>query len=205
MLASLVVEETQKLASKPVTLFFYCKHNNSGHNTFIALARSFIAQILRHDEDLLAYFYQKYCDSLEPVLTSPALVEELLVHAFKNCKTAYIIIDGLDECPRMERKNIASWFRKLVEDLPQDEADRYRCLFISQDDGVARKDFSGIASIKITTDDNKGDIDEYCRVEANNLKNEFRLSDERGVAIASTVADSVGGPFDLFCVHVDIS
>ncbi|KAF2807330.1 putative zinc finger protein [Mytilinidion resinicola] len=197
VLASLVVEETQKLASKPVTLFFYCKHNKPSQDNFIALARTLLAQLLQQDKGLLLYLYQKCCDSVEPVLTSPSLVEELLVHAFANCKAAYIIVDGLDECSRAERKIIAQWFRKLVEDLPSSEPDRLRCLFVSQDDSAARKDFSGLASIKITTDDNKGDIEEYCRVEANNLKDLFKLSDERERTIASNVASSVKGMFLL--------
>ncbi|KAF2492653.1 hypothetical protein BU16DRAFT_551492 [Lophium mytilinum] len=185
ILASLVVEETQKLASKPAILFFYCKHNRPNQDNFIALSR------------LLLYLYQKCCDSVEPVLTSPSVVEELLVHAFANCKGAYIIIDGLDECPRVERKIIADWFKKLVEDLLPNEADRLRCLFVSQDDSAARKDFPGLASIKISIDDNKGDIEEYCRVQSNNLKDLFKLSDERSRDIASTVVSSVKGMFLL--------
>lgn len=177
----------------PTVLFFYCKHNDPDRNNFLALARSLLAQLLKQDIGLLLYFYQKCCSSGEAVLTSPTLVEELLHLAFRNCKSAYIVLDGLDECAREERKKITQWFRKLVEDLPASEPERLRCLFISQDDGVSRKDFSGLASIKIRTEDNKHDIDEYCRVEANKLKETFPLSDEKASTIASTVANSVKG------------
>jgi hypothetical protein len=191
----------QKLATKPATLFFYCKYNNPDQDNFVAIARNLLAQLLRQDKGLLLYFYQKCCDSAEPVLTSPTVVEELLVHAFANCKAAYIVLDGVDECPRDQRKIISQWFKKLVEDLAPSEPERLRCLFVSQDDGVARKDFAGLASIKITTDDNKGDIDEYCQVEANKLKATFKLSDERASTIASTVASSVGGSLFTFYIH----
>jgi hypothetical protein len=96
----------------------------------------------------LLYFYKKCYSSTETELTSPYLIEELLNFAFKKCKSAYIVLDGLDECAREERKKITQWFRKLVEDLPTSEPERLRCLFVSRDDGVARKDFSGIVSIK---------------------------------------------------------
>lgn len=206
ILASLVVEEARKLTPTPIVLFFYCRHS-SQRDSFLALARSLLAQLLRQDKGLLLYFYQMYCNSGEVVLTSQALVKELLLLAFRSCKYAYIILDGLDECAREERKIITQWFRKFVEDLPTSEPKGLRCLFISQDDGVARKDFSGLASIKIRTEDIKHDIDEYSRVEADKLKAKFQLSDEDASTIASTVANSAGGMFllakmiwvNLFC------
>ncbi|KAF2178004.1 putative zinc finger protein [Zopfia rhizophila CBS 207.26] len=197
ILASLVVEEVRKLKPLPTVLFFYCKHKKSERDNFLALARSLLAQLLKQDKGLLLYFYQKCCDSGEAALDSPALVDELLTFAFQNCKSAYIILDGLDECAREERKKIVQWFRRLVEDLPTSEPERFRCLFVSQDDGVARKDFSGLTSIKIRIEDNKHDIDEYCRVKAENLKGELKLTEEKVNTIASTVANSIEGMFLL--------
>lgn len=193
------MEEARKLTPTPAVLFFYCKHGNAERDNFLAIARSLLAQLLKHDKGLLFYFYQKCCDSGEAVLNSPAIVEELLVLAFKNCKNAYIILDGLDECPRNERKAIAQWFRELVEDLPSSDPDRLRCLFVSQDDGAARKDFAGLASIKIRTEDIKHDIDEFSRVEAGKVKEELGLSEEKTSTLARTVADSVGGISFIVC------
>jgi hypothetical protein len=187
------VEEARKLTPTPTVLFFYCKYNSPERDNFLALARSILAQLLKQDKCLLPYFYQKCCDSGDAVLTSRTLVEELLVLAFRNCKSAYIVLDGLDECAREERKAITQWFRKLVEELPTSQPERLRCLFISQDDGVSRKDLSGLLSIKIRPDDNKHDIDEYNRVEGSKVKEKFQLSDEKTSIIASTVAESVGG------------
>jgi len=192
------VEEAQKLTSNPVVLFFYCKHGNAERDNFLAVARSLLAQLLKQDKDLLFYFYKKCCDSGEAVLNSPALIEELLNLAFKNCQSAYIILDGLDECSREERKIIAQWFRKLVEDLSSSHPDRLRCLFVSQDDGAARKDFAGLASIKIRPEDNKQDIDEFSRIEAGKVKDELGLTDDRASILTRTVADSVGGMSGLF-------
>ena len=193
ILASLVIEEAQKLKPTPTVLFFYCKHKNSERDNFNAVARSLLAQLLKQDRDMLPYFYERCCESGEAVLDSRALIEELLKLAFDNCKSAYIILDGLDECARDERKEITQWFRKLVEDLPTSEPERLRCLFVSQDDGVARKDFSGLANIKIKSEDNKHDINLYSRIEADKLKLTFNLAEERAAGIASTVANSVEG------------
>jgi hypothetical protein len=107
ILASLVVDEVKKLPHSPTVLFFYCKHKNSEQDNFLALARSLLVQLLKQDKGLLPYFYEKCCDSGETILKSEALVEELMLFALKNCKSAYIIIDGIDECPREERKHVA--------------------------------------------------------------------------------------------------
>jgi serine/threonine protein kinase len=157
ILASLVVDEVKQLPHSPTVLFFYCKHKNSEQDNFIALARSLLVQLLSQNKGLLLYFYEKCCYSGETILKSEALMEELMLFAFKNCKSAYIIIDGIDECPREERKRVVRWFRKLVEDLPINEPERLRCLFISQDDGPARKDFSGLSSITIGLEDSTND------------------------------------------------
>jgi hypothetical protein len=174
-------------------LFFYCKHENPERDNFLTLARSLLAQLLRQDQGLLYYFYQKCCDNADAVLNSLSLIEELLTFAFQNCKNAYIILDGLDECPHNERKHIVQWFRTLVDNLPPSEADRYRCLFVSQDDGVARKDFAGLSSIKISVNDNRNDIDEYCKVQAEQLKSDLCLTEEKANSIAGIVANSAQG------------
>ncbi|KAI0192374.1 hypothetical protein EV127DRAFT_426763 [Xylaria flabelliformis] len=198
ILASLVVEEARRLNPAPTVLFFYCKHENTERDNFVALGRSLLAQFLKQDNGLLPSFYQKSCRSGEAVLTSPALIEELLALAFGNCKSAYIILDGLDECPRDQRKHITQWFRKLIEDLPKNEPEKVRCLFVSQDDGVARKDFAGFASIKIKPEDNKHDIEEYSRKEAKTLKENCPLlTDENASTIANAVAECAEGLFLL--------
>ncbi|KAM0210011.1 hypothetical protein ACHAQI_006123 [Fusarium lateritium] len=197
ILASLVVEEAQSLMPPVTVLIFYCKHDQPERNTFHALARSFLWQFLRQDKDLLAYLYRKCCDSGEALLTSRPLIEELLTFAFRSCERAYIIIDGLDECPRDERKAITQWFRKLVETLPTTEPDRLRCLFVSQDDGVARKDLDDLVSIKIVAADNKHDIKEYSLAEASKLASIFDLSREEMSGFAANVSDAAQGMFLL--------
>ncbi|KAI0157994.1 putative zinc finger protein [Hypoxylon sp. FL1284] len=198
VLASLVVQEAEKLEPAPVVLYFYCKHNNPERDNFVALGRSLLAQFLKHDTELLPNFYQEYCRSGETVLSSSKSVEELLTLAFGNCKSAYIILDGLDECPRKQREIIGRWFRELVENLSNDEPERLRCLFLSQDDGAARKDYKGLPSIKIRAEDSQTDIEEYCRIEAGKLVEcHSSLPTEKANWIARTVASSSEGLFLL--------
>lgn len=195
MLASLAVQKAKELKPAPTVLYFYCKHDNPERDNFVCLGRSLLAQLLRHDNGLLPTFYQESCRSVEAMLSSPNSIKELLTLAFGNCKSAYIILDGLDECPRQERQIITKFFRELVENLPNDEPERLRCLFISQYDGPARKDFDGLDHrIKIDMKDSQDDIKVYCRVEAGKLLDDCpSLPREKVYSIAETVANNVGG------------
>ncbi|KAK7598537.1 hypothetical protein V3481_000161 [Fusarium oxysporum f. sp. vasinfectum] len=198
ILTSLIVEEIQKLSTpRPRVLVFYCKQSSPEHNTFLALARSFILQLLNQDKSLLLYLHRKHCDSNEAILSSIPLVQEMLNFLFSSCKSAYIIIDGLDECEREERKVITQWFRHLVESLPENEPDRLRCLFVSQDDRIGVKDLQGLAKITIEPQDNKQDVLAYSRVQAEELRRKFEFSEEESSRIAVAVADSVKGIFLL--------
>lgn len=174
-------------------LFFYCKKDPPGQNTFVALARSFLLQFLQQDRGLLTYLYGEYCNSTETVLSSSPVIKKMLESAFGACQSAYIIVDGLDECERNERKNITQWFRSLVESLPVSAPDRLRCIFVSQDDRVGENDLHGIAKINIEIEDNKPDILAYSRVESDKLREKFKFSHEESDRIAVGITDSVKG------------
>lgn len=150
ILASLVVEEAQNLTTAPVVLYFYCKHGDNERDNFISMGRSLLSQLLAQDRDsLLPYYFDKFSNSTEAVLNTQATIEKLLDMAIRNCLSVYIVIDGIDECPRKERDTVSAWFRQLVELLPLSNSDQIRCLFVSQDDGIARKDFADMTTLKI--------------------------------------------------------
>ena len=128
-----------------------------------SICTGLLAQLLCQDESLLLYFDQQMSTkSGEAVLSSISMAKEILAVALKSRKT-YIILDGIDECNRDQRKDICSWFSLIVDSLPNDRMDDIRCIFISQDDGIARKDFLMLPSIKISPDDSKGDIEAFAK------------------------------------------
>jgi len=196
------VEEARQLDHKPTVLFFYCRNGDNQRDNFVAVARGLLSQLLKHNRDLLPYFYEESFTSAEANLTSPAVIRRLLDVAIKSCKSVYIILDGLDECPREERKMIAQWFRDLVEELPPTNPEAVRYLFISQDDGAARKDFGGLALLTVTTNDNKVDIEEYSSVWAGKVRTKFELSEQERLNIAASISVAVGGMV-ISCSQID--
>jgi len=194
VLASLVVEETQKLGTKPVVLYFFCRSGDSERDNFVSIARTFLANLLPFSSDiLLPYYHDSYLGSREAILSSQSTIEMLLKLSLQNFADVYIILDGVDECPRKERETISSWFRNLVESLPQSSPMQIRCLFVSQDDGPARRDFAGVSTIKIQSQDNQHDIEQFSTKWASEIQRKFDVSDEKRRSIASRIVKSAGG------------
>ncbi|KAH0563509.1 hypothetical protein GP486_001930 [Trichoglossum hirsutum] len=197
VLASLAVEEARKLPNI-IVAFFYCKYNDDSRNNFLSVARGVLSQVLnykRSSDSLLLYVDEKASYSGETVLTSLKLAKELLETVFKSCKKTYIILDGLDECNRDERKEISTWFCQLVDGLPREDMDAIRCLFVSQDDGYARKDFSMLPSIKLTAADNKCDIEAYASVWHQRIQEKFGPLNPKGFHVANIVTARAQGMF----------
>jgi hypothetical protein len=183
-----------KLDTCPVVLYFFCKDRDNERDSFISIARSLLSQLLALNRDiLLSYYHDRYVNSAEVVLSAQSIMEDLLRTSIRNFPSVYIILDGIDECPRKEREHIATWFRELVEGLPASNPDQVRCLFVSQDDGVARKDFAGVSTIKIKAEDNKADIEKFGSKWAGKIQPKFDISSERRDEIAKCIVDAAGG------------
>ncbi|KAK0669911.1 hypothetical protein QBC41DRAFT_318787 [Cercophora samala] len=198
ILASLVVDQAQQLSPLPVVLYFFCKQGDDERDNFNSIARSLLSQLLPYNRDiLLPFYYDKYQGSTEAVLETRSIIEDLLKVSIQNFPQVYIILDGIDECPRKERDIISSWFRELVENLPQSNPTQVRCLFVSQEDGISRKNFAGVSVIKIRSQDNQRDIEQYSAKWANDIQKKFELSDNKRESIAKRIVDAAGGMFLL--------
>jgi nucleoside phosphorylase len=174
----MVVEEARNLSPKPTILFFYFKQGEGDRDNFVSMARSLLAQLLKQDSGILDYVYNRCCNSGEAFLTSRVLIEELLLFALGNCNSAYIVLDGLDECRSSdERKTVVEFFRNLIENLDSNP-DRLRCLFVSRKDS-ARKDFNGLANIAVGLESNEDDIDGFSHARSQKLGTRLGVSEQR--------------------------
>ncbi|CAG9975887.1 unnamed protein product [Clonostachys byssicola] len=205
VLTSVIVEEAMKLNSISVG-FFYCADGNPERDDFLPIARSILAQLLAQDESLLLHFEHKMSTSSgHAILSSLTLAQELLQMALGIRKT-YIILDGIDECGRDQRKEICRWFKSIVDSLPTSKQDEIRCLFVSQDDGIARKDLSMLPTITITADHNKVDIMEFCRHWQDRIEDRFGSLKEHGLNLTEIVTAKSQGIFIFAkCVLEELS
>ncbi|KAA8618996.1 Dimer-Tnp-hAT domain-containing protein [Pyrenophora tritici-repentis] len=194
ILASLVIEEAQKLQDVHIA-FFYCRYQDNDKSTFLRVARGILSQLLLQDDGLLSYLYNKMSTSGQVTLSKETVAKELLEIALKAFEKLYIVIDGIDECEKDERHKIVSLFEKTWESLPQGDADQLRCLFVSQDDNIARKDFEKMPSLKVTESDTQRDIVTYVTAKSLRIKTKFDLTADRQLLIQDQIIKSADGMF----------
>jgi hypothetical protein len=196
VLASLIIDEARKPVRKNqgvFVIFFYCRYLDSERSTFLSVARSLLSQLLSQDDALLSYMYDKASTSGQTILSTTSVARDLLETSIRNCDKLYVVIDGLDECEREERKQIVAFFEDICASLPQDEADSLRCLFLSQDDNIARKDFAEISSLKITEAHTRKDIQAYAWARSKDIKEKFGLAPDRQHNIYQMIVDKAEG------------
>ncbi|KAI1085921.1 hypothetical protein F5B19DRAFT_481039 [Rostrohypoxylon terebratum] len=172
VLASVIIDEARKKENTS-TAFFYCAESDPLRNNFLSVARGILSQLLLQDEYLITFIHHtRSTISGDIILSSIKLAEELLEVALKRRKT-YIILDGIDECARDERKQICESFINIAESLPRTQMDEIRCLFISQYDGIARKHLSMLSSIQLTAEGNRCDIEVFANIWKDRIEEKF--------------------------------
>ncbi|KAI0406999.1 hypothetical protein F4802DRAFT_605837 [Xylaria palmicola] len=151
ILASIIVDHLQ-LTPGAAVAYFYCKHRNESRNSFIGVARAILAQLLRQYPHLTSYFFEKVSTNGHALLDSATTAREMIQTVFRNSSKTYIIIDGVDECGSPHRDEIVEVFRTSIENLPAEGTGSIRCLFVSQDDDIARRHFGDLPTIKIVNE-----------------------------------------------------
>ncbi|KAK0627896.1 hypothetical protein B0T14DRAFT_146178 [Immersiella caudata] len=158
------------------------------------MARAILSQLLIQDTSLLLHLETTMTSSGQAVLCSRELAKELLNIALRSRKT-YVILDGIDECARDDRKEICTWFRSFADSLPTAKQDEIRCLFLSQDDGFARKDLSMLPTLSITEDRTSGDIVGYTRHWQKRIEERFGSLQDTGLDLFGIVPKRSQGMF----------
>lgn len=188
------LQKTSNSARQDTSIaFFYCKNQNADYDGFLAASKGLLSQLLAQNPNLIQYFYEKASLSGEPALRTKSLARELLDVALRCSKRTYVILDGIDECERKERKEITTFLRHTVESLPQADMAAVRCLFVCQDDGAARKDLADIPSIKILPSDTKDDIQSFCGLWKRKIEQKMGPLQDSGYDIVKIVTGKAQG------------
>ena len=193
VLASSIIEACTKIPSVS-TVYFYCKHLDDQRNTFIALARAVLVQLVGQNKDLTSYLYEKHLESGSISLASAQLSKDLLDTALRSLTKIYVIIDGLDECQRNERKSILSFFTSIIENT---QPGSMRGMFVSQDEDDIRQLLQRASLVRLTEDHNRQDIQTFAAWWADRIQQKFDLSQEHGWYIVNVVCDGAEGWYDF--------
>ncbi|KAI0438618.1 hypothetical protein F4803DRAFT_534503 [Xylaria telfairii] len=205
ILASVIVDHLQLEFSGTAVAYFYCKHGNESRNSFISIARAILAQLLCHRPHLTPYYFEKASTSGDFLLKSESTAKGMIQTLLSSCDKTYIVIDGVDECGRNDRNEIAEVFRTTIEDLPAGIAGSVRCMFISQDDDNARRNFRDIPAIKISHE-NQDDLKEFAEKRHRALEAKFGLLRSNDCHISNILVARARGMFifaDLFAKYLE--
>jgi hypothetical protein len=196
ILASLLIEEVQEISGASA-VFFYCKHKDPQRSTFLAVARAILSQLLvgcRENDLLTPFLYEQSLDSGESTLHSMKLCNSLLKTAFAvlpEDELIYIIVDGIDECEPLERKEIISTFSSIITETSRPA--RVRGLFVSQGEKDIKTLLRTAASIRISESDIEDDIKYFSAHWASKISLKFKLPPDRMEQIARTVCHNADG------------
>ena len=172
--------------------YFYCKYQDPSRNTFDAVSRGILAQLLHQNEELLLPFvYECAAKSGENCLRSPTLAKEVLETVLISSEPVWIILDGLDECDLKETKKITTWFQNLADLDPVFQ--RCRCLYISQDNGEMRKLLPKISKVQIQAQKSGPDILQFSEHLCRDIQSKFGLADQKRDWISKKVTDTANG------------
>jgi len=175
IIASVIIEAAVKLSAVKVA-FVYCKDGNQNRNNFLSVAKNVLYQLSQNDDRLTEYINAVISKEGQTTLERAELAKDLLrivVHSHDN---VFILVDGLDECLKQEKKGIFSWIQSIVGSGPelrpgqQDNVNQMddveptlvRCLLVSQEDGESSRLFKGYPVLRILSADNYADIRTYC-------------------------------------------
>lgn len=198
ILASVIIDEARKKQNAHVA-YFYCKDGNERRNNFLSIAKSLLHQLCHGDDYLMEYLDAEMSTSGEATLKRMTIARPLLEVAAHSKENLFIIIDGLDECIKKEKKDIISWVQSLASKDKKNklesegETGEIRCLLVGQEDGECTKLLKDCQTIKIQPADNNNDIHAFCQQMENELRKKHPRLQAPEAQITRKVVKEAGG------------
>jgi hypothetical protein len=124
--------------------------------------------------------YTRRTSSGEPSLRSPTQAKKLFEDFCETIPKLFIIIDGLDECERLERSQILDVLTEVAGQCDMKDPGKLRLLLVSQDYADIRKGLQSSAVsrmapkiLPISDADNESDIQAYTRMWVDRIASKF--------------------------------
>lgn len=108
ILSSVIIEAAAKQSAAKVA-FVYCKDGNRNRNNFLSIAKNILYQLSQNDDTLTEYIDAIMSKEGQMTLQRSDLAKDLLRVVVRSHDNVFIVVNGLDECLRQEKKGIFSW------------------------------------------------------------------------------------------------
>jgi len=151
----------------------------------------------------MEYLDAEISTSGESTLKRMTTASSLLEVAVHSKGSLFIIIDGLDECIKKEKKDIISWVRSLASKDKKNisewggETGVIRWLLVGQEDSECTKLLKGCQTIKIQPADNNNDIHAFCQLKENELREKHSRLQVPGTQITRRVVEEADGKLSV--------
>ncbi|KAF1829385.1 C2H2 domain-containing protein [Decorospora gaudefroyi] len=199
ILASAIIDECKRKLDF-TTCYFYCHDGDQMTSSAVGILKGLADQLLDQFPQMLPPCYTRRISSGEPSLRSITPAKKILEDFCSTVPKLFIIIDGLDECERVERSQILTILTDIVGQCEMTEPGKLRVLVVSQDYADIRKSLQSSAANKITPKilrimekDNEGDIQAFTRMWVDKITLRFSLTKDLTEYLRNlTVANAKG-------------
>jgi hypothetical protein len=165
---------------------------------YLAILKSLLRQVISHNRDLLAALHDHQVNGRQGVeiLDDEGTAKSLLDLLCGTPSRQFIIIDGLDEMQKTDRKAVINCLSSIVQKSDGYNPGRIRVLLVSTDLDDMRalaKSVDYLDVYDIHPIDSQKDIDIYLKRRAVTLKTKFHLMEQDLNRITSLISARSNG------------
>lgn len=194
VLFSSIIDQIKQTVPDSHVVFFYCKNRDPLKNTFEGVARSLIAQLLRVNPVSIDYLYDTAVRSREQHPSTFESYSKILEHITAEHDSLFVGIDGLDECEKKDRQSILLLLENMIRlASPQSQI---KFFFTSQILSDLKDSLRSSLRFDIKNHHIRQDIQSYVHRRSLLLCKEFKLTSQRGIAIASEISSRCEGKYN---------
>ena len=155
-------------------LYAFSTHDNTGGNTKAAIIRSLLYQLCRANQSLIPVANKEH-DTRQSHGFLLNIWDKLLETFIRGSEPVYIILDGLDECDEIERKQLLKTILDLWRNCPN-----LRLLVSSRKEVDIRQALGTNCETLIVEEKSRTDIKRFVTSEINDLWRKIRRVAEPG-------------------------
>jgi hypothetical protein len=171
ILASAIIDKCQERSDFKIG-YFYCHDGDQNTDSAIGILKGLSDQLLEQYTDLLLpSFYTRRTSSGDATLRSLHVAKKLLDDCCLIVPKLFLVVDGLDECESVDRKEILETLTRLAGECNVTEPGKLRVLVVSQHYADIQRSLQSSAATKLapriialSESDVQSDIKTYVRI-----------------------------------------
>ncbi|KAK3996549.1 hypothetical protein QBC44DRAFT_317159 [Cladorrhinum sp. PSN332] len=201
----LLAEKSSNHRGQSAVAYFYFKDGQEDKNTFNAMLRALLEQLIGQDQAASIYFHELVSSTSGVNLRATKTLQDFVMKSVQGYQASYLVLDGLDECANGEASKIIDCFLSLVSPQPQstDAGTKLRVILAGQRDGVLDTRLASHPSISLDHAGHLNDIRFYTEAFGEKIQAKFKLSADMKQEIVSLVLTEADGMFLFARVVLD--